>query len=172
MKNWAVHSSRNSRGQMKIQQMAFVLVAFFILFSIALVFYFSLKTSSLKNDAFNIREDKIRETVQRLAGSPEFSWTREDCAACVDLDKVFSLKSREDYNGFWGDVPFIQVKQVYPVANNVECSADNYPNCNTITLADKGSYVSEEAYVALCRFDKGEKYTACTLGVIRLGVKK
>lgn len=171
MKNCFARFSR-VRGQMKIQQMAFVLIAFFILFSIALVFYFSIKSASLKGDAQQIREDKIRETVQKLAGSPEFSWTRDDCAACVDLDKVFALKSRKDYEGFWGSVPYLQVAQVYPKTNDLECTLENYPNCNGITVVDKkNGYTTEEAFVALCRFDKGEKYTSCKLGVIRMGVK-
>jgi hypothetical protein len=158
---------------MKIQQMAFVLVAFFILFSIALVFYFSFKTATLRSDALLIRQDKARETVQKLAGSPEFSWTMEDCAACVDLDKVFSLKDRPNYASFWGSVPYIQIKQVYPrESGEVECTQTNYPNCDAVTLVDKaGNYTTEDAYVALCRFDKGSKQTLCKLGVIRMGVK-
>ena len=94
------HVNYSKRGQIKIQQMAFVLVAIMIFFSFAALFYFSLSVSKLKGDAEDLREKEVKETVRRLAGSPEFSWTVYDCPTCIDLDKVMVLKDLESYNGF------------------------------------------------------------------------
>jgi len=102
MRYWFVNYSR---GQLKIQQMAFVLVALIILFSMASLVYFSIKYSNLKNDVESLREQNVIESVRKLSGTAEFSWTASgDCSSCIDLDKVLVLKDMDSYENFWKDV--------------------------------------------------------------------
>lgn len=165
---------RYSKGQLKVQQMAFVLVAFALFFGMAALFYFSFGLGNLKSSANDLRHEQAQETVRKMSASPEFSWTLDDCVNCVDMDKVFSLKSIQSYSGFWGpNVGLLQVKQVYPSNNiSIECTRSNYPNCNSITLVNKPSnFTSEEAFVALCKFDSINLGTKCALGKIVMGVK-
>lgn len=161
-----------SKGQIKIQQMAFVLVGFMILFGIVALFYVSLKTASLKESATEIRHDQARELVRKLAGSPELR--SDECPSCVDLDKVFVITERPSYQGFWGNnIAFLKIKKIYPVngTREVECENRNYPACNTITLIDTNStYVSEEAFVSICRYEGTQRYTKCELGKVIMGV--
>lgn len=164
----------SSKGQLKIQQMAFVLVAFMILFGLAALFFLSLNSSGLKNDVNQVRHDKAQELVRKLASTPEFSWTVDDCSSCLDLDKVLALKNRSTtYKDFWGpDVKLLQVKEVYPTKKvGVECTAGNYPDCSDITIIKNGAgYSTEEAFVALCRLEGQPIHTRCSLGKIVMGV--
>jgi len=158
----------SSRGQLKIQQMAFVLVAIMIFFAMVGLFYFSIKIADLKGSAQDLREDKVRETVRKMAGSPEFAWTASDCASCIDLDKVLALKERKVYEDFW-DFSFLQISRVYP-SEGEECTKLNYPRCGTITIIDKKeNTIAHSAFVSLCRFDGVEEYSKCELGKIILG---
>ena len=51
MNFWIVNSSK---GQMKIQQMAFVLVALMIFFAIVTLFYFSIRVQVLQKDVVTL----------------------------------------------------------------------------------------------------------------------
>ncbi len=157
-----------SRGQVKIQQMAFVLVAIMIFFAIVVLFYLSIRVNLLKGDVEILRNEEAKEVVRKLAGRPELSWTVTDCASCIDLDKALVLNHRESYEDFW-EVPFLQIERVYPDGEG-ECTKGNYPDCRTITLVDEGIYIAHSAFVALCRHDElmGDK---CELGKIYLGFR-
>jgi len=158
-----------SKGQVKIQQMAFVLVAIMIFFGIVALFYLSVKSAGLKGDVENLREEEVKEIVRKISGSPEFTWSATDCASCVDFDKLMVLKSQASYDGFW-DAPFLQIERIYPIEEG-ECTKQNYPNCETITLVNEGNYIAHSAFVALCRYDSDFDYNKCELGKIHLGFR-
>jgi len=63
-----------SRGQMKIQEMAFVLVAFIVFFALVLLFYVAFRGSTLKQEAKELEESKAMELVQKLSSSPELNY--------------------------------------------------------------------------------------------------
>lgn len=152
--------------------MAFVLVAFVILFGLTALFYLSIKTSSLRNDATTIRQEQTQELIRKMAGAPEFSWTRDDCSSCVDMDKVMALKDQPAYRDFWSnDITFLQIKEIYGENTTVrECTRKNYPACSTITVVDKGrNYTAQQAFVALCRSDPSDARARCVLGKIVMG---
>lgn len=159
--------SKNSRGQMKIQQMAFVLVAIIIFFALVSLFYFSVVTRNLKNTATSLQEDAAKETVRKLATSPEFEWTATDCASCIDFDKAILLKGDKKYSDFWG-LDYLAIERVYPSGKG-ECTKASYPNCSMLTIVNKSSSYGSpaSAYVALCRedYDKSS-YVRCELGRI------
>lgn len=163
MTNYLVNYSK--RGQLKIQEMAFVLVAIMVFFAMASLFYFAIKGNSLQKEAVELKEEQAKELVKKIAVSAEFVW-KEDCANCIDLDKLIILKDRKGYKGFW-DLDYLVIERVYPDGQG-ECTRGNYPNCKTITLENKQNYgTAFSSYVALCRyeFDKGG-YEKCELGKI------
>lgn len=154
------------RGQIKIQEMAFVLVGIFIFFALAALFYFGIRYSGLKEDARTLRAEQAKEMVIKIPSSPEFSWG--GCLNCIDMDKALILKERKGYQGFWG-LDYLQLERVHPNSTNVECTRANYPNCNRITVVNKTQNFGTPAwqFVALCRYnnEKGG-YTGCELGKI------
>ena len=165
-----LQGAKYSRGQFKIQQMVFVLVATLIFFGIVAVFYVSIKFGSVRQDVQDERQESALAQVKKMVGTPEFIWTSwEDCASCVDMDKVFLLKNRTSYQGFWKDVALLKVSRVYPKYRTEECTAANYPRCNEITLVKKEGFQSYESFVSLCRYDGDIGQARCELGKVIVG---
>lgn len=162
---------RSSKGQIKIQQMAFVILGFVIFFGLVVMLFISFNLSSLRGDAERIKAEGALQTVQSMTGSPELAWTLEDCSVCADRDKAMALKNNSAYSTFWDDsIGLVQIKQIVPAVQDRECTLDNYPDCSTITIFKSDSfYTTQETFIALCRFDGVEK--RCDLGKILLGVK-
>jgi hypothetical protein len=152
--------ARCSKGQLKIQEMAFVLIAIMIFFVLGGIFFINVKLATLKENVVEQRDDKAVEMALKLADTPEFAWSssKDKCNKCVDLDKVFALKKRlnssEAYTELWGfDTESIQVEVSYPEKTG-ECTISNYPECRTITLfRENKEYANQGGYVALCRRD-------------------
>ncbi len=160
-----------SKGQMKIQQMAFVLVAIIVFFGIVALFYFSVRISSLKGDVKSQNEEDARQIVAKISSTPEFSFNAlGDCSNCVDGDKLMELKERISngtYKNFW-DFDYLKISKVYPVEKG-ECTRASYPKCKDIILiTNKGNIGNTvDAFVSLCYWDdeKGG-YFKCELGRI------
>ena len=150
--------------------MVCVLGATLIFFGIVAIFYVSIRFGSIRGDVQDERQEAVLAQVRKMAGTPEFIWTAwEDCAACVDMDKVFLLKNRTSYQGFWKDVALLKVKRVYPNYQINECTSVNYPRCNEITLIEKEGFQSYESFVSLCRYDGEIGQARCELGKIIVG---
>ena len=160
----------NKKAQMKIQEMAFVLLAIIVFFGMVSLVYFSIRISNLKTDTGIQREQSAKEVVRKLSDIAEFSWA--SCSGCIDEDKVFALKDRTSYKNLW-DIDYLSIQKVYPNSTNIECDKSNYPHCSTITLINstKDYGVPVSAFVALCRFEPDGGYTKCELGKIYASAK-
>ena len=159
-----IYPVKSIRGQMKIQQMAFVLVAIMIFFAMVSLFYFAIRISTLEKSALTLREEEAKETIRKIASSPEFSWSR-NCKGCIDVDKVMALKNSSSYVGFW-QVDYLAVEKIYPESEG-ECDLTNYPDCKTITIVERPNYgIPSEAFVSLCRWEGQRGYHKCELGRI------
>jgi len=53
------------------------------------------------------------------------------------------------YSGFWG-VSGIEIRKIYPESSRIECTSENYPNCDEIRII-KNSGTGVSNFVALCR---------------------
>ena len=161
----------NSRkGQIKIQEMAFVIVALVIFFAIVSLIVVTIYFSGIKSGAQDVKDESARELVRTLASSPEFSWGA--CSSCIDKDKLFLIKRYvSNYSDFWG-VDYLAIDTVYPQRTG-ECLGNNYPNCKTITLINKTTYIGvpSEAYISLCMQD-GTGKTQCDLGKIYASIRR
>lgn len=167
MVNCYVDCFKAKRGQMKIQEMAFVLVAVIVFFGLVALLYFSIRMSGLKSEASNLGQDEAMQMAQRMSATPEFAWTAGDCDNCVDFDKVMALKDSAKYKVFWG-LDYLKVERVYPSGKG-ECTKANYPNCGSLTLVEKDNFgTPPSAFVSLCRYDfkEGQSYRRCEMGKI------
>lgn len=148
--------AKSSKGQMKMQQTAFMLVALVIFFSMVGLIYFSISMANLRKNAAKLAEKEALETVKMLAGTPEFAFTSSsDCSNCVDLDKVLLLSEKMDsnYKNFW-NFEQLEVEIVYPKpSSNAKCTKANYPTCKNIVLIEKGEKKPKTAFVTLARWD-------------------
>ena len=150
------NSSKN--GQMKIQQMAFMLIAIMIFFSMVALAYFSISLAHLKDTVQNLRDEQARELVKSIASVPELAFTSgTDCSSCIDLDKALLLKDQPEYQNFW-DIDYLIIEIIKPgVSGIVECNKVNYPsgNCNRITIIDKENFGAAPcSFVSLVHWDK------------------
>ncbi len=138
----------NKKAQLKIQQMAFVLIAVTLFFVLVGLFFLSISLSGVKQSAQELQEENARAIVTRIADSPEFSCGysfSESIPECVDEDKVLALKENiEDYkffsSNFWG-VEGIKIQKVYPEDEEI-----------IIIESNKGTSVSN--FISLCKKEK------------------
>lgn len=163
---------KNKSGQLKIQQMAVMLLAVTLFFALAGMLILATQFSDLKQRAATIQADNAKLLVAKIADSPEFSCGNSfgtAMSSCIDADKVINLKEKinEYGNGnFWG-VDGIQIRRIYPPSNGTECTMENYPNCDLITLIkSNGTGVSN--FVSLCgkRNVEGNIYDKCEMAKI------
>ena len=163
----------SSRAQLKIQEMAFVLLAVMIFFALAGLFYFSVRSSSIQKSAQSIFETNAKSQAIALAKYPELIWG--ECQNCIDLDKAIVFKEQSNstkYSKFW-ELDYLMLERVYPKNQDKECLIGNYPICSKITLINTNSNFGAVSYsfVNLCRFDAKENEEICELGKIYLSGK-
>lgn len=159
----------SSRGQIKIQQMAFVLVAVMIFFAMVALLYVSLRSANVDQSAVNLREEEARIAIRTIASTPEFSFSVGNCANCVDFDKIYSISQVGNYEEFWNNFDYLAVEKTYPEEDSEICEGRNYPFCSKIEVIDKevdeGNILS--TYVSVCRWENKEGgYYKCELGRI------
>lgn len=154
------------RGQLKVQEMAFVIVAFMIFFTLAALFFISIRTHELGKSVQSIREDGAREQTYRLSATPEIAWSA--CSGCVDLDKAFIFKQQIARNSSelpW-NLDYLVFERVYPAQSGGECTAQNYPACNktTVVKSKENFGITSATYVSLCQWDAEIGGESCALG--------
>lgn len=158
------------KSQLKIQEMAFMLMAVVILFIIAGLFFVTIKYREMYQTANLFKKEKTLSTVAKLADTAEFSCGKP---LCIDTDKLIVMKNRKAYEGFW-QLSSLSVVKVFPKQEKeIECREDNYPNCNIFKVCDKQAENEEtvSTFVSLCRKEKqGEYwYDKCELGKLIAG---
>ncbi len=167
------------RGQLKIQQMAFMLIAITLFLVLVGMFVLVFKFSDLKATATELEERNAMLLASKLANSPEFSCGEAfggEKINCIDADKVLVLKQGiEKYSGFWG-VSNIEIRKIFPnLGEDIMCTLGNYPNCNIIRLRP-GEITGFDAsnFVSLCRkeVDETQIYDKCELAKIMVSYEK
>jgi hypothetical protein len=165
---------KNLKGQLKIQQMIFMIIGVIILFVLVALFFLSVSFSNLKKTATNLAEENSRLLVSKLANSPEFSCGNTfgtSQSNCIDFDKVIGLKDDiSKYSNFWG-VAKIEIRKIYP-GGNVECNEANYPNCEILKLLNRNvkTLPYNSNFVSLCRkeYDGQVSYDKCELALLMI----
>jgi hypothetical protein len=169
MENWGI---KNKKGQLKIQQMAFMLIAVTFLFALVGIFFLAINLYNLQKTATGLEEDNALLLVSKLANSPEFSCGNSfggSRSNCIDFEKLIVLQGMiSKYQNFWG-VAKIQIRKIYPEDETL-CTSGNYPNCGIIKLLDKNvnSTAFTSNFVSLCRKDLSDNaiYDKCELAVL------
>ena len=138
----------SKKAQLKIQQMAFVLVALMIFFGLIAVIYFSIWSSGIKKSAAQRQDEEALQIALSLASSPEFAFTSSsDCSSCVDFEKIISL-NKEVYKNLW-NLDYLEIERVYPVPLPGEI--------NNITIIPRKTNLgsTSSVFVSLVRRENG-----------------
>ena len=97
---------KSKLAQMKIQQMAFMLIAVTLFFAFAGMFVLMIMLSGYKETAAAINEKDALLLVSKLSNSPEFNCGNSISVSpshCVDFYKLNALENNRDkYGDFWG----------------------------------------------------------------------
>ncbi len=164
----------NKKAQMKIQQMAFMLMVITFFFILVGLFILSTKFSGLKKSAEDLEEKNAMLLVSKLAASPEFACGEVYSGQkvnCIDSDKVVALmKKQQDYSEFWG-VKTIEIRKIYP-ESETKCTPTTYPNCGIFKiLQDSNSAGDKSLFVSLCRKENSNSlfYDKCELAKLIVG---
>jgi len=174
------------KAQLKIQQMAFMLMAVTLFFVLVGIFILAFHLSSLKSSATEIEEKNALLLVTKIANSPEFSCGEAfggEKVDCIDADKVMMLKQNIDSyerassnpeETFWGVGTNIEIRKIYPKTGVEEiCGLGNYPNCNVIEIGSGEMPAEYSNFALLCRKDsyEGKIYDKCELAKIMISYK-
>jgi hypothetical protein len=157
----------NKKAQMKIQQMAFMLIGITIFFVLVGLFALSMSSGGLKAKKAELDEKNALLLVSKLANYPEFSCENAyggDRVNCIDFDKAFILKNHQEYSQFL-DLKNVQIKKITS-EEQITCTQENYPDCNFLSLFEENSDGYDKSmFVALCRKDnlEGKLYNKCEL---------
>ncbi len=145
----------HNKGQLKVQQMAFMLIAVTLFFIFVGIFVLVIRFSNLKQSANILEEENSMLLVAKLANSPEFACGDSFGSSklnCIDADKIMILKEHiSKYVGFWG-IAEIKIRKIYPDEGNIVCNSGNFPDCGVIEVYSKNvnKLPASSNFVALC----------------------
>ena len=164
---------KSKKSQLKIQEMAFMLVAVILFFVLVGLFATSIIYKNLHEQATQIDEEKTLSAISNLAGTAEFVCTNNR-PNCVDEDKLMALIGKKSYESYWS---FTSLKVVKFSGFNkdeskfVKCTIQNYPDCDIFEIYDKK--VNEDvtkSFIALCRIEfEQNSYEKCEIGMLLAG---
>lgn len=167
------------RSQLKIQQMAFMIMAVFIFFILAGIFFVSVSLQGMNRDVTRLEREKAITTAANLVDTAEFTCGK---SLCLDADKLIVLSSgmKDVFGNLW-PVAEIKVRRLYPLASmqsieDVECTRLTYPECNVFNVYKNNEVKTAGAvssFVALCRKEnkEGFAYDKCELGQINVAYR-
>jgi len=167
----------NKKGDLKIQEMAFMLLGVFLFFILVGLFVLSIAYSNIRDEATRIAEERTLSAVTSISDSPELSCVASK-SNCIDGDKLVGMLNKTSYQQFW---PFSSLKVIkYSGFGKkgkelITCTFANYPDCDVLVVYDKK--VSNErtigSFIAFCRkeFENGYTYDKCEVGRILAGTE-
>jgi len=162
-----------NQGQMKIQQMAFMVVAVLFFFILVGLFVFNFYFKGISSSAANLNKDQAIASLETIAHMPELT-CGTGRTLCLDEDKLQILSGRlgRQYDSLW-PVSSVSVYKVYPPFEEViTCPA---LNCNYYELYDNGQTNRQEysTFVTLCKKQKdyGYIHEQCEIAKLVVGMK-
>ena len=165
----------NKKSQLKIQEMAFMIVAVILFFILVGLFAVSILYKNLQESATQINEEKTLSAIQYLAGSAEFSCTGSK-VNCIDEDKLLVMLNRKAYSDFWSFSSLKVIKQSgfdKSEASMKKCNIQNYPDCDLFVVQDKKilNERTTSSFVALCRekYENNYNYDKCEIAKLVAG---
>ncbi len=152
------------KGQIKIQEMAFVLVAVVFLFALLFLFFARFQYTQLTKTVTEIRELRTVTMLRVVASLPELRCSGSATeTACIDKDKVRAFDSYPDLRN--------KYKEIWDSANIYKVSIEEVYKGNEEFIVYKkstqaqASTVTYSTYIPLCENARQEK---CTIAKIKI----
>ena len=171
-KDWRGQKICANRGQMKIQQMAFMLVGVFFFFMLVGLFLIRVQFGTITETVQRLEQESAIESLEVIASMPEL-----DCnsvtSLCLDKDKIRILSNEAfDYSDFW---PVASIK-IYLVSSEFETEIlCPEVDCNYYEIFDNGQINKKEVstFISVCETvtESGYVYENCEVGKLVVGVQ-
>ena len=147
----------NNKAQLKIQEMAFVLLALAVLAMIAFIFYMRLQASSLERAGEETKQQTAISLLGKIAALQELRCEKGEI--CIDEDKANIAKTKNLANLFQG-LKKVEVKRIYPAGSD-------------LVIWQAGSGQGNQSYstfISLCKQEKAGTYVEWKCGISLLEV--
>lgn len=154
------------KGQLKIQEMAFVLVAVIFLGGLLLLLFARFQSAQLAEQARMLREFRTATLLRVVAGLPELQCRlqgiKDGPVVCTDRAKLLAFDEnptlRKKYEELWkhSHIAAITIKEVYPPGRE-------YLIYNRTLDED---IVVSATYIPLC--DEKETHAVCVVAQIKI----
>ncbi len=167
----------NKKSQLRIQEMAFMLVAVVLFFVLVGLFALMIFQNSLYEEVTEVAEKRTLSAVTNLADSPEFSCV-DISSNCMDGDKLMALIGKKNYEDFWhfSSLSVLRFRAFNKSESDmITCTLANYPECDKFMVYDKN--VRDErtisSFAALCITEyEQEHYKKCEIAKILAGTEQ
>jgi hypothetical protein len=161
---------RQNKAEMKIQQMAFMILAVFFFFILVGLFFISWQFKDTKSSFEELKREQAISALKTLASLPEFSC--ESSELCLDEDKLIVMANKKEYRTFWQVSSIKAYKIVTNSSQKIKCPSSD---CNYYEIFSSGNINVEEysTYVNICKkiSESGYVYDSCEVGKLVVGVK-
>jgi hypothetical protein len=152
-----------NKAQLKIQEMAFVLVGVIVLIALVMLFFVAFQSKEMNKNAVYYREARALTLVEVVASLPELrcssSLGSTSESVCLDYDKVSVFNSsrelQESYGVLWENsfVSRIEIEEVYP-KGKVYTIYSKQTNENTKNYATYAALCLDTNSGSLCKIAK------------------
>lgn len=162
-----------NKGQMKIQQMAFMIVAVFFFFILVGLFFLGIQFKDVKSGVAQLQKEQAISSLRVITDMPELNYDSSD-SITIDEDKlkIMSGNFGLNYDLFW-PVASVEVYKIYPAFDEVKkCPG---LGCNYYEVYNNGqkNIQTYSTYVSICKKTKEHSsvYDRCEIGKLVVGVK-
>ena len=161
------------KGQLQIQQLAFLVVAIFLFFIIVGLFFLNVSMGGIKASAQDLKTQKAISFLSTIPSMTEFN---ADCANCVDKDKLkaFVYFSKE-YKQFF-PLDSLRAIRMYPKPENFSLSDELIcpsSECMILFNSTTSEITEYSIFIPVCEISKrtGVLITDCELWKLIGGVE-
>jgi len=152
--------SRPKRSQLKIQQMAFMILAVFFFFILVGLLFLSWQSRGIKENFEQLQKEQAISSLSVISDMPELNCGSRE-SLCIDEDKIHVMSNSSQYEKLW-PVESVKIYKIYPVLE-------------TFVVYDSGQKNTKEysTYVSICKKMKefGSVYDKCEIGKLVTGVE-
>ena len=170
---WNMGVNKFIKGQMKIQQMSFMIMAVFFFFVLVGLFFLQIQFKDVKSGAAQLQKEQAISSLKVIADMPELNYdSRESMTVDEDKLKIMSENFGLDYDLFW-PVASVGVYKIYPAFDEIKKCPEL--GCNYYEIYNNGqkNIKTYSTYVSICRKMKeyGSVYDRCEVGKLVVGVR-
>jgi len=152
----------NKRGQWKIQQMVFMILAVFIFFILVGLFFLTWTSRDVRNSYEELEKEQAISSLKVITDMTEFNCGSRE-SLCVDKDKLRIMRGNLSLN--YADFFEVESIEFYVLGNSSE----------SFLIYDSGQSQQKKysTYVSVCEKDSlsGYVYDKCEVGKVLVGVK-